>query len=1103
MAPPARPRDQGGTWLNAAAKDYASSNSTSSKFLGGLQKSWMTGQSDSNISRTGPLPSRPITGQRKVARPQEAIPRQPAVNPSTKPQGDRNLNTCQSPMNSQSPPDGNALPPRCQSRRYQKEPAGAGINVEAVLPSPAPSDEHRPEIFQLSEFEIDGQGTTIPTSQTQNSSSSGLAYRNGEIEDWNNRQQNTVSTMTPPSSSAMLPRDLHAPATSSDSSAAPSGTASGTLGKKRKRSTPRAITVMSGDLPPEVSPQSGHSIDPSTPSSNDHRPFDEYMRRLVSAVVSRQQIVADRKSTGSSIELARLGLLQNACAQHDHVYLMLHQIYCMYPRHPNAEHQLKNAGFQAEHFKGLVMLNSLLLSNSQVLEGTAIDWFAAFPSPFEQLLRAFQIYREALNYIKMFLARFAQHWPPFQDACIKRRSPPFTDEQFTVLGVGFPTLQTVVFRAMHRKMWIGPIDDPCYEEGERLFHQNQHMLRQRSTRLSGEERQADHQALMNEYRRIQFCHGLHLQGNSSSNQAHVSLMQPAPMSPPPVYGHGGSQRTQQAGGINTSFNHVGNPHFSNVSTQPTQHVSARVMSRKPSVVPSQPIASEQGHLSTLQEHSMTSTASPTILSPSISSQPSQADRLVNGGSHPMSLHRNNILQQHRALTGDPASSRSPDAASYDRSSVIHAAQLSGFPSNTQAGALVIGPHTEQSTVINRQRQLQAPGSNNLPSALYGQLLLPVSALNPLTVAHPNPMRTAIHQYRARSPVLTAMDGSDLEKNGMKYFQLIREVRIFGGRLRIGYRQHFEWTFDVEDADFQLLSGTLEGQDGLPPRRAVDVGSVSCRVRCIDASKLPGAICERDWVVARPSWPPNITIVLNDHPVDIRKKIHYGKDLPVNITPLIHRGTNTILVSIIQAQRENDTEYAIGMDWIRLLDQKAAKALTRVLPYDEARQRILQRFRNSDPDIEVVDASITLNVTDPHTCRIWDVPMRSTTCLHDQCFDLDTFLQTRRGNRPGQPCDPDQFKCPICDADARPQSLVKDEFFVVLRGMLAKQNRLDAKAIILKQDGNWRIREEEKIGESGDGAGRLSYVGDHGAVGGDVKGVIAQREIETIEIEDDD
>lgn len=1057
-----RTRNKGGTWLDATAKEYANSNSTSAKFLGGFQKSWMTGQKNYTIGGPHTDLSNPITAHQNLTKPQGTLQSQQGLSLSTPPQGGNLLDTHQPQMDSQSPPDQNVLPPRYLGCQYTRDPAGAGVNIESVLPSPAPSDEQRPENFQPLEVELDSQSPNVPATFAQNFLSGDLACRNGESVDLDrhDRQQNSVSTMTPPSSNATLPRVLHGQPESLGLSAALSGKANGSLEKKRKRPLPRDITVRLDDSPLEVSPNSRAGVSPCTPSSNGHRHWDEYMRYLVSAVVVRQQAVAGRKNATSNTELGRLSLLQKACAQHDHVYLLLHQIYCMYPRLSNSDQQLINVGFQAKHFKGLSMLNTLLLPNRPDLDNEAIDWFAVFPSPFEKLLNTFQNYREAMDYILMFLANFAQYWHSMQETCMSRRCPPFADEQFVVLRAGSPTLQTVVFRAMHRNVWnvwMGAINDQCYGEGERLFDKNQHKLRQRSIPLSDAEKRADFQSLMTEYRRIQMNHKRHLQGHSSSDEAHVSSMQPTSMSPPLIHGQGRLQRTQQASPINTSFTYKGNPVPSNVNAQPTGHIPIGTANRTPSVVRSPSVSRGQDQSSILRQ--------PTMVSP---------------------------------LVG----LRSPKATLFDRNSVVHATQLNGRPFDSQTGVHPPGTHNEQSVMFNRPRQSQAPGTNVPAPAMYGQLLLPVSGQNLSLSTQPNPMVTALHQYRARSPVLTAEDGSELEKNGMKYFQYIREVRIPDGRLRIGSRQHLEWTFELKESDVQLLPCTKGGSDGLLPRRAVAVDTETYRVRCIDASNFPGAICERDWVVARQIWPPNIAIVLNERPLDIRKKIHYGKDLPVDITTLIRQGINTLSVSIIQAQKEDNTKYAIGVERVRLLDLTAAKALTQVLPYNEAQQRILQRFQHSDPDIEVVDATLTLNMTDPHTCRIWDVPMRSTACLHDQCFDLDTFLQTRRSTRHGQPCDPEQFKCPICDVDARPQSLIKDEFFVVLRGLLAKQNRLDAKAIIMKPDSSWQIKEEEKTGEGGDGSGGSSGVWRDSAVSMEGNGIFPRKEIETIEIKDD-
>ncbi|KAL9605447.1 MAG: hypothetical protein Q9179_001359 [Wetmoreana sp. 5 TL-2023] len=372
-----------------------------------------------------------------------------------------------------------------------------------------------------------------------------------------------------------------------------------------------------------------------------------------------------------------------------------------------------------------------------------------------------------------------------------------------------------------------------------------------------------------------------------------------------------------------------------------------------------------------------------------------------------------------------------------------------------------------------------------------------------TTAHPNPKITALHQFKARSPILTAINGDGLPLTSNNYFRYVSAVTILPDRLRIGSRQHVEWNFSVDEEEFALLSGTIERLDGSAPTRAVKVGSRFYRLRCVNTADFDGSIGESDWVTASQVWPTNITVVLNGDPLQIRKKIHHGKDLPINVTASVKQGANTLSVSILRAQKEGITEYAITLETIELLDTDAVKAMAGVLPYDDARLRILQRFQNRDPDIEVVNVSFTLNLADPYTSYIWDVPMRGKNCRHDECFDLDTFLQTRSSRKPNQPCDADQFKCPICGGDARPQSLVKDEFFVALRQELAKKNRLDVKAIVLQQNGQWEIKEEEKTGEAGDGSGSRVGANEQSAVNAPaVGGGNSWRESEIIALDAD-
>ncbi|KAI4254140.1 MAG: hypothetical protein LQ352_003275 [Teloschistes flavicans] len=271
---------------------------------------------------------------------------------------------------------------------------------------------------------------------------------------------------------------------------------------------------------------------------------------------------------------------------------------------------------------------------------------------------------------------------------------------------------------------------------------------------------------------------------------------------------------------------------------------------------------------------------------------------------------------------------------------------------------------------------------------------------------------------------------------------------------------------------------------------------------MDATGQGDIISENDWIAASHIWPTNVTVMLNNEPLEVRKKIHHGRDLPIDMTAKVQKGNNIISVSIIRAQKEDKRDYAIGLEAVRLLDTDSAIGLMGTLTYDDARLRILQRLRHSDPDIEVVDASVTLDLADPYTSRIWDVPIRGKACRHDQCFDLETFLQTRHCKKPNQPCDPDQFRCPICGGDARPQSLVRDEFFILLRQELAEQKRLDAKAIILQQNGHWQIKEEGgKTGEAGDGSGRRIGARSQSAPETE-SGNTTRRQSEVIELDDD-
>ncbi|KAL8838386.1 MAG: hypothetical protein Q9170_002146 [Blastenia crenularia] len=1094
--PPARPRDKGGTAIDVAAKEYANSNSTSAKFLGGPQKSWMTGQMET-LTR----PNAPLSQQTKLqlfTRLRERLAGQPPLDTITVP---LSIEDTPNP-NSQSLPDRSSLPPKGPGYPLHKD---ARVNIEMVLPSPAPSDEHRPESLQPVEPENDGQTTSVQEAQIQNPQSSDSAYGNAEIEAWNTRLQNSVSAMTPPSSSAKLPYTHHAPVESSRPGASP--VINAPLQKKRKRTAPALAPTLTPiatspiAIPRDFSTMWSPSISPRAPPPHQHRPSDIQMRSFLQAIITRQQWVAEQNHFGRDIELARLNLLQCACAQDDQFYMLLHQIYCTFPGFLCADRLITMAGFRPEHFKGLQMINLLLLSNSQMMTKDATEWFANFPCPLENLLRDYQIYHELSGRVRSFLTRFEHCWPDFQKRCTYRHYPPFVDEQIACLGVESPMLQSVIFRAIHKNIWVGTMDDPCFGEGEKLFQENQHLLRQRSGSLSSEERRTNNQNLAIKYQRIQKTHWGHLPRNTSNRVVRRSSIQPQLIQQMSNHTQGRLHGLHNGDQIHVSHQPVGNPLPPNTDPRFAQHPSTRPMNTPSTIVPSQLYAHEQDCFLVQQGSSGTVSARPAPVPPSTCLQNLQTRGMGSSKSYTLSSSRSyTTQQQQQTLMSDPRCPKGPRSVhdvNPDQSTVFNPVQSNRHPSNSQSSTSTTNLHA---TMFNGFGPQQVR-TNSLPQ-LYWQPFLPVIGQIIPARAFPDPSLTALHQYHSRSPVLMATDCFESGNSGTKYFRYIKAVTVLDQRLRVGFRQHLEWRFDIDETALGLLSGTIQGQDGSMPQRSIQAHSAFCRVRCIDASRFLGEIGESEWVVTRQIWPSNVTMLLNDKPLDLRKKNHYGKDLPADITSLVQKGTNSLSVSIIRAQNENQAEYAIGVESIRLLDREAAKAMTRVLPYEEARRRILQRFRNADPDIEVVDASITISLTDPYTTRIWDVPVRSTSCHHDQCFDLDTFLETRKSKRAGQPSDPDQFKCPICDADARPQKLIKDQFFVYVREVLVKQDELGAKAIVMQPDGSWNVKKEIKSGETGDGSGRLSEERNDGEGHAMMTAGHGGREIETIEIDND-
>jgi len=121
--------------------------------------------------------------------------------------------------------------------------------------------------------------------------------------------------------------------------------------------------------------------------------------------------------------------------------------------------------------------------------------------------------------------------------------------------------------------------------------------------------------------------------------------------------------------------------------------------------------------------------------------------------------------------------------------------------------------------------------------------------------------------------------------------------------------------------------------------------------------------------------------------------------------------------------------------------------------------------NDDDELSIVSESVQVSIYDPIMgSGICKTPVRSGHCKHKECFDLETFLQSRLKRPENDVYEADNWVCPICKAYSAPSVLYIDGYFVDVRNELIKTGRTDARSIVINKDGTWLVKEESKEDE---------------------------------------
>lgn len=786
-----------------------------------------------------------------------------------------------------------------------------------------------------------------------------------------------------------------------------------------------------------------------------------------------------RNSTPESLEPPRLRLLRDACHSRDLLYLALHQVYCFSTFAPHEFASLP--GFSGKPTLGLSVLEQLLVDNSR-LSSEFLKWCVHFPNAPHIMMKSPR-YRAALKQVPQCLGFFHDHWASYDINVRTRGYPPLIDELVVRFGVTSSVILSIIFLAMCRRLYGNRHEMKLRQ----LFLQNKQNYDRRFARgqsILPEQMQRENERLIHAYLALN-----PLRVNSpQAVPVASSLGSPQVNSPQPVTAV--SQSSSPFIATSPQLPSHQSPHIASPATMPTHGNQNQT---RPVIVPTgaQHHSNRNIHVPAPGSHQQLPQFPPNsharVPSNAASQPPSQGmgtaphrlpDLQVDAARYRYYNPHFMLIQQ---MFGNPPTRPVDMVSSPTSANPPSISAPAPAPAATQHTAPLRPPQTRQNTtnvqtaararadvgmtrqswpsdaVVSSRDPVNVPFPSRL--ATPHTTLLPRPGWVPINTVRPNPLRVSLHQAHLRDPMLKMVHFGAAGEEETELFQYLQSFTVPPSPLGL-MECAFQWQFSLSDSDCQRMPRVSSRGTGERSLRILAEGAQTYRFRCIkvppSAKELPG----HEWSVADTTWPSLVYIFVNGVELYVRRKIHNGKDIPLDITDHLQRGANTISMYVIRNPAESkDMFYVAGVEVLDIAGYDYVKNLAQTLPASESRAQIKQRLssRAEDEELSIVNDDLTVNLVDPFMARIFNIPARGITCAHRDCFDLDTFLMTR-ASKSGKGPMTENWKCPICGGDARPQCLIIDGFLVEVHAELERMNQLDdARAIQIKADGSWELK----------------------------------------------
>lgn len=1060
-------------------REFANSNSTMHAFIGGRQKSWMTSGVDPTAS------ARP-SGSLNFPKKTNASPTKAAISQSPSKLGGTLLQRWVAPT---------SVPPISTSSTQPQGTAGGTSQEENVLPSPAPSDDVVSPVMPAAK-EMQTIESADENHERLESVEVPSTERNVEAINSAPAMEGREESHTEDSSSletGVIQVDGNNDSGGGQDTAQPTN-------RPVTPSNQTSLRIQPGPAPNkrrriEVSAQ-GHAVNeshptkptPSTPAlampaiplarPTITRSTAPSLTSWLSAITVHVSQSGGVQALGT-VDRYRINLLEQACKIEDSIYLALHQLFCLETLRPGTMISIDGFGPQQ---KSALQIVSMLLYPNEHLSRPRLEWFSTFPCPLQHLLRVSTLYQGAVIEVRLFLTVLMTEMRKLESLCIQRDYPPLTYELVNNLQLKSRTFQRVVFRAIHQSMW--KTHDGWFEMVEETYRQEQHEYYEVISRINT-ARPCPIPQVQERIRQIVLRYQ-HLRREQVQAQARSRV--PSNLASPtnvqttthqtasmPVRPQTVTSQPPSCGTFFTTF-HAGPPTLR--SNHPIQQAPPQLQinipppsrfaswTSSPSALTSNwPVATSSHH----QHHQLTPAHSPPNMGPPTQISPGNQPQL--GQSFQFSVHQPNprglpseMYGPSRAGAGLrtvlPASPYTVSSSTVAQSPVVPAVPSQQTPTLTRHG-----------TVITSQQQFRQGQPGNLVfsepalSAELERLLMPSTPFS-LSNVHPNPTITALHQVHLRSPRLVPVDQNGKELKTTRFYRYFKKFAQPPFLLATDSRTARRSFLLSKEAFVKLPQAYSWPSYEYLSAGSVREGSLTYRIRCCILDTGNDSCDESRWSLKELVWPEHVFFDLNGQILDVRRKYHHGKDLAVEVSAIVKEGINTLTVVILRPNHAKSIPYAFAVEAVELTTHDTVMqncTRTSPIPAEQTLKQIITSLATDpmDDELAIVHGQVTISVTDPFTSQIFNIPVRSISCLHRDCFDLDTFLQTRKtsAETPTESLQliskVDDWRCPLCGADARPQMLRVDEFMLRVRARLEQLDQLDTKSIVVMQDGTWR------------------------------------------------